>query len=289
MAEVIGEIILQLSRLYPPAGWCMPAWHSAVIAADARWGSTKIASGCPVGEDGNISCRPEAMRADAEKQTSRLGLMSRLPMDVYALARNIQSEFGSGTPEERVAIAYSTINRAKRDGDSVAAHVMHHTSRTFGRQTGSIRPVSTAQDPTAGDILLANMILSGEIQDFTHGATHYFDRVAQDASSRSTKSGLEVYDSWSSGGDKLTWVGHLPNVRPWRLLLLKTMRDLDAGDRARIIQAGRLAVQGKNRAPDPSVLCAGAGGRLVMAGAVAVGAVLGHALAGRLRVGGLNG
>lgn len=285
---MVTNLVLEVSRLYPPPTWCLPAWHSTVTGLDRRWGSKVIRSGCLTGEDGAIPCRPEAMRADAEAKLRALGAWpssKKLTLNTYALARNINSEFGSGTPEERVAVAFSSVNRAKRDHMSVAEHVVHKQNHLFGRQQGSTRPVSTAQDPTAADVLLAELILRGEISDITHGATHYFDRVAQDAAEAkgsASLNGVGVYRSWSSGGDQLTWVGHIPNVRPWRLLLMREMKG--EPNRSQVIQAGLLAVQGKNRAPDPWPVCAAdPRARFVIATSMLVGGLLGGIFGPRFR------
>src|SRR5262245_17866967 len=94
---------------------CFPWWH-AVLAPLTQKRSYVLASGCPIGSDGNASCSPEAMRAHAEALLRSSGWWpanKTLTLEVYTLARYVASEVGSGTTEERVAVGEAAVNRAR--------------------------------------------------------------------------------------------------------------------------------------------------------------------------------
>lgn len=249
--------------------WCVPPWHDTVMGWEAKYGRTPIPSGgCASSPE--CALDPEAMRAKAEAQVKTLGVYPPavdLPLDVYTLARNITSEFGDGTPEEKVAVALAGLNRAKEEGaDSLTAHLLG-TRKRYGEQIGIARPAATRQDPTVCDLLIASMVytgwIQGEFEDITHGATHYLDRVSQDAAharNPETPNGAAVFLDWSSGGDYLTWAGHVPNVRPWRLALLQRRRELGQSPEGRkerqlATKMGQLAVLAQNRQPKPYNEC----------------------------------
>lgn len=282
----MGKIITEVPHKDTPDWWCVPPWHHAVEAVDRQWGKVFLKSGCKVYKQcptnkpgckrGAINCDPEAMRQDAQQKLGELGVLGPgigLDLDTYSLARNIRSEFGKGTPEERVAIALATVNRARAESKSVTQYLLDTRDGLYGKQIGNVRPAATSQDPSVGDILLARFVLAGTrlgfLHDFTNGATHYFDRVSQDAAAaraaeeiRTVPSGEDVYKSWTGGGDMLTWVGHMPNVRTWRLAMFARRYDLGktkAGrqERARVNSAGLESIRGKNRVPPPWDACPG--------------------------------
>ena len=289
--------LLRVSVASLPADWCLPSFYSTVKAWEEQFGFSRpggpmfLRSGCGVDDDCNekpqsclprsINCSPEAMRADAEAKLRSLGdkvWPSRkvLTLDTYALARNLNSEFGSGSPTEKVAVALVAMNRAiALDGSKphsegwIANHLIGSTRR-FGRQVGQTRPAATTQDPSVADVLIADYVLSatksGELADITWGATHYLDRFSQDGMRQRAiqngdttppAGGSEVFGSWSDGGDVLTWVGHVPDIRPWRLMLMRRRPDLrqQGKVRAAIRAAGLEAIKGKNRPAPTSRVC----------------------------------
>jgi hypothetical protein len=213
------------------------------------------------------------MRSNAEQKLIAAGVWpqgKKLSLDTYALARNLMSEFGRGTPSEKLAVALVALNRASQlDGvdpktpNAIANHIIGKTGR-FGQQIGSLRPASTRQDPSVADVLIADLIVTelqkGRLRDVTHGATHYLDRETQDAmvkSGRTAKTGVEVYTDWTGGDDVLTWVGQSPDIRPWRLMLLRRRPELrsDPATRQRIFAAGLAALKGKNRPVQVDRVC----------------------------------
>lgn len=257
----------------PPMFWCLPSWYPLVASWDSQFRKTFINTPCKRTDECEVA--PEQLRQLVERELRKLPVWGNRPLTLDALttARNIQSEFGDGTPAERAAIGLAAGNRARAAGDpSVTAHLIHQTKGTYGKQTGSIRPASTAQDPSVANLLLGDLIASGAIRDFTGGATHYFDRVTQDFMNKknpdNNPAGEDLYLDWTGGGDFLTWLGHMPGIRTWRLALMKRRPDLKprAEDppelraekiaaRAAIRDAGQKAVMGISRSPAPWDSC----------------------------------
>lgn len=260
-------------RVVPPADWCLPGTVALIDAWEQKYGRTR--EGGPVlipsGSCSHVpDCpeKPDKLTAAADAWLRQRGIRPAdappLPIDVYTLARNVRSEFGSGTAMEKLSIAWVAINRMLMDKDeSITAHLLG-TFGTFGRQIGSRRPASTQQDPSVADILIANHVytswkLRGTEEDPTFGAVSYFDKVSQDAMNAknpaSNPPSMSVYESWSMGGNWLTWAGHVPDVRPYRLLLFSIRKDLRAEnntrERLRIFGLGRQSLLGQNRAPRP--------------------------------------
>lgn len=283
------EPLLKVDKSGPPRDWCLSSIYPQVKAFEDEFGFGRpkgpliVSSGCRIDDDcvekpascipKSINCDPEAMRANAEQKLKASGVWPSnkpLTLDTYALARNLMSEFGQGSPSEKIAVALVALNRASQlDGvdpktpSAVANHIIGDTGR-FGEQIGSLRPASTRQDPSVADILIADLILQelkhDRLRDITYGATHYLDRETQDAmvkSGRTKKTGVEVYTDWTGGGDALTWVGHSPDIRPWRLMLLRRRPELrnDPAERQRIFTAGLNALKGKNRPIPTTRIC----------------------------------
>jgi hypothetical protein len=316
--------LLRVGKDSLPSDWCLPSFYPIVKDWEARFGFGRtggpliVRSGCAVIDDCTergagciakaVNCSPEAMRADAEAKMRGLGAdiwdaAKPLSLDTYALARNLMSEFGSGSPVEKVAVAMVAMNRATAlDGSRpftqgwISGHLLDRKNGLFGRQIGQLRPAATTSDPSVADVLVADYVLramqSGEMTDVTWGATHYLDRFSQDGmraralqngDSTPPAGGSDVFGSWSDGGDVLTWVGQIPDVRPWRLLLMRRRPELrrDPKARAAIRAAGLDAIKGKNRPPALTRVCfnPGALARATMASSVGV---VGFAIANSL-------
>lgn len=293
-----SDPLLRVAKDSPPADWCLPSFYPLVKGWEDQFGFGRaggpmiLRSGCAVIDDCTergsgciakaVNCSPEAMRADAEAKMRGLGeavwgAAKPLTLDTYALARNLMSEFGSGTPVEKVAVALVAMNRATAlDGAKpftqgwISGHLLDRKNGLFGRQIGQIRPAATTSDPSVADVLIADYVLramqSGEMADVTQGATHYLDRFSQDGmrvravqngDTTPPDGGSAVFGAWSDGGDVLTWVGQIPDVRPWRLMLMRRRPELrkDPKARAAIRAAGLDAIKGKNRPPTPTRGC----------------------------------
>jgi hypothetical protein len=226
-----------------PWWWIRPWWAAQVDDIISKYGEVELKEKrCAAAEE--CTTEPEKLRAAAEIELQKMeawGPQRPLTLEVYSLARNIVSEFGDGTAEEQAAVLFTAINRARVDGFQLPSEdLLHRTKHTYGRQlAANVRPVSTRQTPRLSHLLIADFIyngyLRGEIDDPTNGAYNYLDRTSQDQSrSNAIKAGVSdlpqsgeaVYLDWADGGDYLAWVGHLPNVRPWFLMLMKYRTDL---------------------------------------------------------------
>ena len=198
---------------------CYPTWHAQFAPLVGQPGyETVLSSGCGLGAGANVACQPEAMRAAAEQQLQASGLWPAgqpLSMDTYAIARNIQSEVGSSSIEQRVALAETTINQGIRRGLSPAGMVLFSNVAAnngfFGEiQSGaSGRFTSSAHDPTILTTLIADFVVSGQSNNFTGGGSDqdgleyqkYFPNIAYTVS------------NYANSG--MYWVGLLPGVDHW--------------------------------------------------------------------------
>ena len=258
---------------HPPWYWCCPRWHHKSLEWTVEYGDTFLHSGC--GNIDECTVDPEKARAAAEKHLQSFpvwGANRKLDLDVYSLARNIRSENGTGSEEERAAIAFCAINRMKWKGyTSITDEVVHQTRRTYGNQIGGVRPVATSKEASVSDALLADLILKGaadgSIADETRGATVYFGPRDQEGmhvkKPETYPNGVpEQYASFVDGGDYLTWSGHVVGVRPRNLFLMGPRTDLriNEGDspavqheklatRSLIRKAGLEAAMGTNNPP----------------------------------------
>lgn len=133
-------------------------------------------------------------------------------LEAYALARAIASEEGSGDSATQLAVGWAIKNYANAHSGSVATTVLHAVTAShsgfFGTQRDiesgtdsyqhSDRYCSTALDPYAGHLEIAQGIQTGEFPDPTGGAIK-FDRAAHDdnptlTAANRAKEGLVIYD-----------------------------------------------------------------------------------------------
>jgi hypothetical protein len=163
-----------------------------------------------------VPCSPEKMRATTERKLRELGLYpagKSLTMPTYIMARNIQSEAGSGTGAEKLAMGEALIARARVSGKSFAEIAMWR-GQYFGAQYGKNPAVATRKDPRWEDIVAAELVLAGETKDFTRGATHYFSPRGMDygfSKGTLSKNARMTYDRWVDDFG-LVWVGHVPGI-----------------------------------------------------------------------------
>lgn len=202
---------------------CLPWWH----AIYAPMPKIAVPSGCAT-FGGNVNCSPESMRAHAEAQGRSQGWWPDKPMSLgtYTVARYITSEVGSGSVEERVAVAEAVVNRAKLSGTDVNGMLLYrqpagHPNRGYygpihGPEGVSTAPygrwAATSKDPTNVNILLADLVLSGQSGNFADGADD--------------QNGMEYFDNPAANvrkeaGQGDYWVGPLPGVDHWRTFLYR--------------------------------------------------------------------
>jgi hypothetical protein len=104
------------------------------------------------------------------------GDMPYVSDETEALARVIRSEIGNGSPQQRLHVAWATRNLALEHGQTVA----EMACSPCGRQERG-RPVSSRQEATDADRLLARLVLAQPAMlDPTGGATHFINPALQD-------------------------------------------------------------------------------------------------------------
>lgn len=202
--------------------FCLPAWHHIGLIKGT------LASGCPT-VNGNVNCDPEDMRRNAEAKLKALGYLpanGSLSLEAYTLARYMTSEFGGGTPEERVAVGEAAVNRARLEGlvSGVVGLLLYRQAPgnphrgyygpIHGPQGVTTAPygrwAATSRDPNIADVLLAQLILSGQTNNFNNGADDQagFEYAAAFPNPQAT------VRRFASQGNY--WVGPLPNVNHWK-------------------------------------------------------------------------
>lgn len=181
------------------------------------------------------------MRAAAEAKMRQLGYWGSapLPIAVYTMGRYISSEVGSGTPEEKVAVAEAALHRAEKRGISANDLLLYpqaggHPNRGYygpinvcatRAADGSCakltapygRWASTSKDPGVDDLLIAEFVLSGRSSNFSKGAdTQYGMEYLSDPIGKvRTLAAKGTY-----------WVGPLPGVDHWHTFLIAERPDI---------------------------------------------------------------
>ncbi len=120
-----------------------------------------------------------------------------LDVETYSLARMIASEEGRSSNTIKAAVAWAIKNKADSLGRTITDHLTrtlepshhgfygtyilldesssHYREDSTGKPNRGDRDASTANDPYDGDAQIAAAVLTGQIPDFTGGATQ-FDR-----------------------------------------------------------------------------------------------------------------
>ena len=121
--------------------------------------------------------------------------------ETEALARVIRSEAGTGSPQQRIHVAWATRNLAVERRETIAEMAC---SPCGPQQLG--RPVSTRQDADQADRELARYVLSAPpLLDPTGGATHFINPTLQDDLAARGRPGYrgrpydEVRQRWMQG------------------------------------------------------------------------------------------
>lgn len=199
---------------------CLPWWHTQFAALGGR-NRVKIKSGCAT-VSGNVQCAPENMRAAA---AAKLG--QPISLAEYTLARYISSEVGSGSPEDKVAVAEAAMRQSKGNVNALLLYrqAPGHPNRGWygpihGPEGLSSAPykrwASTSQDPGVDDILIAKFVLSGKSENFSGGADDQIGmRLLLKPDARSTPQQSILYNARR----QKYWVGPLPGVDHWHTFL----------------------------------------------------------------------
>lgn len=216
--------------LLPPLP-CLPWWHTSFAALGNREGRI-VSSGCAT-SGGNVQCEPEAMRARAEAVLRQLGLAGNLSLNAYTLARYIASEVGSGTPEEKVAVAQAALNRIRlerlRDVNALLLYRQGagHPNRGYygpihqgsgpSRTSPYGRWAATSRDPSVQDLAIATFVLDGGAAGFVRGADDQDGPEGLDNPVGKVRAQALRRDYW---------VGPLPGVDHWHTFLYRHRPDI---------------------------------------------------------------
>ncbi len=223
---------------------CIPSWAHDFD----RWRGVRISSGCST-IAGRVDCDPEDMVAHANIKLGELGAPIALPIDLarYTLARYIQSEQGSSSTIHKVAVAELAVNRVTLVETSVGNVnnlLLYRSPSKAGY--GAYGPIhdsegaspygrwaSTSQDPCVDDILIADLVLRGK-SNLTHLAD---DQVGPEVEyAAGDPYGRDKNHPVGWGYSSITyyartahqyWVGPVPGIDPWSLLMFRTRKDVD--------------------------------------------------------------
>ena len=213
---------------------CLPWWHARFAPWSGK-GRVIVKSGCAT-SGGRVMCDPAAMQAAAEAFLRVKGLWkgSRpLPLTAYTLARYTSSEVGSGTPEEKVAVAEAAVNRTRLEKLKDVNQLLLYR-RVGSRGYGAYGPIhdpsmgapfgrwaSTSRDPGVDDLLIADFVLSGKAANFNRGG--------DDQYGPSVEGDVHHPKGWAAAGlarraDRRNyWVGPLPGVDHWKTFIFRHM------------------------------------------------------------------
>jgi hypothetical protein len=311
----------------PTSPDCIPWWYKPLTDVLAQpWADTRlpVMAGCTGIVEGNVPCAPAKLAAFGEGwlKANHLDVLvligGALPQPLYTLARYMQSEMGSGSITERVAVGQAAMNKSKGRVDDLLLYRQPTTSpfRGFygpihgplGTSTAPFgRWAATTIAPTLGTLVIAAFVWSGKTAGFTDGTTQWGPEYLKDASTgKHMKYGTSservlsfVRYAASSQGGTLYWVGPLPGVDPWTTWVAKRgpAANTVGGQALIMVGAGGLPLDTsgrpvRRRAPMPTEVCAvtgsgeggegggGGGGPVIADGTKAVLAVAGLALGG---------
>lgn len=159
---------------------------------------------------------------DAKKLASASGL----DPDLYACARCVQSEEGSSAAEYLLAVAECVRNEARERGAgplkllTSPTDTYRATAGLFGEQHG--RWAATSRDPTEKSVAAARAALIGGTRMIGDARKFYSPKV-QDTGRQGaralTSDAVGIIERWSADGWE--WIGHIPGVDAYRLMLLR--------------------------------------------------------------------
>lgn len=169
---------------------------------------------------GNVGCDPAAMAKDAG-----------VSLDVYTLARYIQSEVGNGSVGDRVAVGQAAVNRVKyvEKHGSITRLLLYRQGNARHPNYGKYGPIhgttngktdiskhsygrwaATSRDPSVADLRIAADILSGKIPDnYNRGADdqHGMDLLLKHYGVAKMAASLRA-----RANDRKYWIGPTPGI-----------------------------------------------------------------------------
>ncbi len=175
------DVIEQAGRQVVLVAWSIVAWVLRLVAIACERGGSAV------------------MRwFDAQRPRTRIAILAAILVtivivwrdrredevrpddDVEALARVIRSEIGTGSPQQRLHVAWATRNLAAERQQTI----VEMACSPCGRQERG-RPVSSRQRATDADRVLAREVLATSCElDPTGGATHFINPLLQDKLAR---------------------------------------------------------------------------------------------------------
>jgi hypothetical protein len=214
---------------------CLPWWRTPILLLDRQGG--KISSNCKT-VNGNVQCAPELLRQQAEKVLQSTNFWpqgKKLTLETYTLARYMTSEVGNGTPEDRAAVGEAAVNRARIWKKSSVNDILLYRQSRSHPNYGFYGPIhdtdkgcaargepelcapfgrwaATSKDPTLANLVLADLILTGQTRNFANGAD---DQVGMEY----FKNPVAKLNSAAKRGSY--WVGPLPGVDHWHTFLFR--------------------------------------------------------------------
>lgn len=216
---------------------CYPWWHNFF----QRWRSVRYPGGASVptdienvpslqreqGLEAFVLVDPAVLRANADRQLMAMGLPPTKSQDEYSLARNITTETGTGSAEQKMAMGLSTVNEARRRGMTV--HGLIVLNNRLPNRYGRIHPhgstsaapfgrfTASSKEPSVEDIVIARFILDGHAGRFPDD----FAKGANDQAQVRTESWVRAL--WSR---RQYWVGEIPGVDASDVALFITRKDI---------------------------------------------------------------
>jgi len=187
VAVVVGLVLIQME------GESVIDFFARVITRGRRLTSTST------NENGDVDREPQELADEASAVAGR-----HVSLDDYALARMLASEEASANTTTKASIAWVAVNEARRRGVSVSSLLLRDNGPgdgLFGEQRG--RYASTRTDPYMGDLDVAQPVLSGEVEDLTGGAIHFYRPGLQDklfALGKTSKNAAQIDQSWGGNG-----------------------------------------------------------------------------------------
>lgn len=197
-------------------GWSLVGGFAAAVLGAVFYMRRKVAAAMTdddrAGPDGIVKGKPEDLARAAG-----------VPVDVYSLARVMQSEESSRAG--RIAVGWATRNAATRGKITVTKLVTRSDKASaagkYGRQDAGPKWCATSQAPTADVLEIAKQILAEppKVPDPTKGASQWDAPGLQDKLHKQNpakwKSAEEIAAKRKAAGKKLVMVPGIEKTRFW--------------------------------------------------------------------------
>jgi len=228
--------------------WCLPTWHARIAPFQ---GANRHAVSVGRLVDDKAGSVPAYLRyidpdPDTLRKQAAAALGRSVSRDVYTLARHAASEHGSGTPEEKMLLALSTIEQARQRGISPYQLLACGNKRGLCRYGPIHAPVgwtatclaqggtqsyckspfrrwaATTLDPGVDDIMVAELALSGRTRNWARNANDQYSGSLFKKYDHKQKIAA-LTDKARSGH---YWVGHLPGVNHMEVFAYRTLKNV---------------------------------------------------------------